>query len=275
MHPLMSLAILAATSVAVLQRRPSRRGPRRSRVYLGPVYDAGLGDAYRRRPLNFAPSVVRGLSPEAQLALLGRRCHLTPAAQTALFDALTQRYLGSDRSVRSVNVRRALAEVCPRVDWHGDVDQLAEAPALAWQDALQLASAVEAQVGFVPGRAAPKDLVRVEGADGVLVPRSWLELPDYDLRDLFVEQIVELLVAEAPSDEQSPVRFAHAEPVFAVTEGASMRTGAPRLRVVETFRGQDVRPRLAHRHGFEAGRRLEVRPNQPTGIRRIYASGVT
>jgi hypothetical protein len=247
-----------------------------------PTGPTGIGTCvhnfYLRTPSKIAPAVLQLMGPAAQAFVEGYDFYLTPQAQMEIFTEAKQQMLGSNRSVRSLVARDVLQKLRPQCDWRRDPlsDDFIEQEYLTWESAWALVAAAAAQVGFRPGGDNPGGkLLWTPGSEGLLIGRQWLDLPEVGSMAIPIGRRVELLVGEFTESEQPRPVFMYPERVFARVIGTNNISGAPIVRILAQFANQDVTPRYTHAHGYKVGNDIELRTTAPTGVRRIYAEGVT
>lgn len=239
--------------------------------------DTCVHNFYLRTPQPLAPSLLEIMGPAAQASVSGATFYLTPQAQVEIFQAAKSQFLGSQRSVRGLVTRDILNKLRPECDWNRDpVDAYSEVEFLTWQSAWTLSQAAAAQVGFRPGGDDPDHkLLWEQGTDGVLIGRQWLELPEVGKLALPLGRRVELLAGELTESELPRPIFLYPERLFARVVGADNLTGAPIVKILAQFNNQDVSPLYSLHHGYKVGDDVQLRASAPTGVRRIFAEGVT
>jgi hypothetical protein len=214
-----------------------------------PPPDACVRDIYSRAPIPPEAKLYEAASVQTRLLIKDERMHLDYRAQQQIMLAFLDR-IGSEPSAWSVILRRVLEDLAPECDWWVPVFDMLPSQALVFVDAEILLRAAENEMGWEHPTKARKNMV----------PREYLGMPSTGTLHLSPGQRVELLVVEGPAMQ-------YAEHVIARTLQGGPN---PRVVVVPTFRGVDVSPRFADRHGFDVNTHVVLESTPPTSVYRIY-----
>ncbi len=132
-----------------------------------------------------------------------------------------------------------------------------------WVSALQLAQAVERDLGWAPPDKWG-DLPM--GYDDEILARTILGLPSPGVYNLKPGQIVELIAID------SSLRYA--EHVYAKILDYDQAFDCYEYIVIATFQGRDVRPKFGNEHGVGLGQ-TGCLASTGGGAYRVYAQGVS
>ncbi len=208
---------------------------------------------------------------------------LTPAGQVEAFKAALHLLTNPDyRSTVGVMTRRVLRLMMPGCDWDRDLWPAFGRVALSKDEynlfvsVWYLVQAAARHVGLTVGGSSPwkhlmipwSDELNAFGGPGLVIGRGFMGLQDF-AAGLALEpgRRVQLVVGEYKPSEWPRPPFFHSEPVHARVLSTS--GGRPLVELVGTFGGQNVRPKFANRHGFDAGRRLRL-PGPGSATTAIY-----
>lgn len=214
-----------------------------------PGPDPCMSGIYSRAPVPPEAKLYESASAPTRIVLKDLRMHLDYRAQQDVMIALLDK-ITTEPSVRSVMVRRVLEDMATECDWWVAETDMLPSQRLAYAGALELSRAAETEMGWEHP---------IEGRKN-MVPREYVGIASTGVLQLAPGQRVELLVIEGPQ-----MRFA--EHLIARTlEGGPN----PRVAIVPTFKGVDVSPRFADRHGFGVNTQVVLESTPPTSVYRVY-----
>jgi len=195
--------------------------------------------------------------------------------QKKIYDYMLKRFMnmknGHERqTVASVVLREALKHFNSGCDWQGPIDTLSEPEKAVWDGGRRLAIMAQVTAGVKdPGY---DQLFRT--GNRFVIHRASLGEPDPGFmgsneKSSLMNRRVEFIATDETQE--------NAEHVFGEIVRLTGPNNEPNLfevRVVETFQGVDVSPRLRSKHGFKVGSNLFLSQQGPTGLYRIYQEGM-
>lgn len=241
---------------------------------LGPTGTGSCANPiYVRDPV---PLAKVGASPAARTMFTpeGYYFHIRPEAQQLIFKELVQRFERQKndqerRTVSSVILRETLKKYNHNCAWETPVEGLGEPEQLIWESARRLMMMAQTTVGVEdPGFSK-----LFQTGERFTVSRDALGDPDPGFmtaqKKPDIGQRVEIIATDKTLE--------HAEHIIGKIERITGPNGEPNLfeiRIVDTFQGEDVKPRLRTKHGFKAGSNAFFSQKGPTGIYRIFPQGM-
>lgn len=260
-------------------------GPSDPKLPQGPTgVGSCVNNIYNRATEYIDPAVVDVLSPDATTAWPDKEYYfyMRRPAQLKLYNAVANRFLKQiheedPRTVGPVILREELDKLGTSCDWGGDTNKMDEPSRLIWSDAKKIATLAAMMTGF----RDPAGLQLFKTSKRFTVTRESLNMPDPGFlgaqKGLELGQRVEIIATEGDTLENAE----HLIGMVTKLTGPENQNDQFEIRIVGTFQGKDVRPKLTDHHGFKV---LKTQPlassnayfskSGPTGVYRIYPVGL-
>ena len=241
---------------------------------LGPTGTGSCANPiYVRDPV---PLAKIGASPAARTMFTpeGYYFHIRPEDQQLIFKELVQRFERQKneqerRTVSSVILRETLKKYNSNCAWETPIESLGEPEQLVWDSARRLLMMAQVTVGVEdPGFSK-----MFQTGERFTVSRDALGDPDPGFMSAQKKPEIDQRVEIIATDKS----LGNAEHIIGKIERLTGPNGEPNLfeiRIVDTFQGEDVKPRLRTKHGFKAGSNAFFSQKGPTGIYRIFPQGM-
>lgn len=239
---------------------------------------------YARDPEYIDPAIADVLTTAANTAFPEEMYYfyIKRPVQVRLYNAVASRFLRQvheqeTRTVGPVILREELNKINSGCEWFGDID-LKDAPTkLVWEDAKHIATLAAITTGFED----PAKWSLFKTGKRFTVSRQALNMPDPGFADappgnqVALEQRVEFIATQDDTLENAE----HLIGKVTKTTGPNGEKDLFEIRVVGTFGGEDVAPKLTAHHGFkffksnQQGSNAYFSKRGPTGIYRIFPKG--
>jgi hypothetical protein len=228
---------------------------------------------YTRDPEYITPDILTANNALALFSEPGYFFYIRRDFQKKLYDYMLERFAAMKngqerRTVASVVLREALKHFNSGCKWENPIESLGEPENLVWDGATRLAIIAQTTVGL-----QDPDLSEMfQTGNRYTITRDSLGNPDPGFMGNSPNEKSELLgrrveiIASDKSQES-------AEHIIGEILKLSGPNGEPNLfevRIIDSFRGADVAPRLRTKHGFKVGSSAYFSQPGPTGIFRIF-----
>lgn len=219
-------------------------------------------------------SLAASMRAKSMFPREGYYFHIRPEFQKKLFDEMLSRFTAMKnenerRTVSSVVLRETLKKYNPNCAWETPIEGLGEPEQLVWDGARRLMMMAQTTAGYEdPGYSK-----LFQTGDRLTVSRDSLGDPDPGFMGAKSKPEIGRRIEILATDKT----LEHAEHIIGKIEKMSGPNGEPQLfevRIVDRFQGQDVKPRLRTKHGFKSGSNAFFSQKGPTGIYRIFPSGM-
>lgn len=233
---------------------------------------------YNRVPEYLDPNVADRLNQGALTAYneAGYYFYIRREYQDEIFDmALTTlASMAAEQTmptIRSVILREILQGINKECNWNQTTDKFDDPMRLVWKDGMRLM----VLAGMMAGHIDPDPDYLFKTGKRYTMPRTPLGLPDKGLATPKIDQRVEILATD-----KSLQNAEHLIGRVSKLSGPNGEQDRFEIKIVGTFQGKYVRPRLTTKHGFKFASETQssnafFSKNAPTGIYRFYEEGVT
>jgi len=230
---------------------------------------------YSQTPSKPSPQLMFELDTPTGALAQNVWLYMLPGLDQQVFNAIRSRLVSADRTLPTVAVRDILQEFIPTCNFYGP---LHPAEQKLYESGLALAELAMSQIGWRPGMDPDAHLLmKTPGTTTgpALVARDWLGFTADNAQNIQPDQRVELLVGEylGPSNE-SHAGFPYAENVIARVTSVDPQSQTFEVQVIDQFMGDDRTPKLSAKHHYSLGTNLKLNMQSPTGLRRIYQTGL-
>lgn len=242
-----------------------------------PLGPSGAGscanEIYRRDAVYLDGAVAERLSTGALNAYAesGYYFYIRHEPQEQIFDAALKTFasMAADESpptVRSVVLREILngLNLISKCDWDVPVDEFDKPMRMVWDDSIRLLTMAMLMVGHTD----PHSDGLFKTGKRYTMPREPLGVPDLGYHDPAINQRMMILATD-----KSLQNAEHLIGRVTKLSGPNGEPGKFEIRIVDTFRGEDVRPQLTKKHGFKDMSNAYFSKSAPTGIYRFYPEG--
>lgn len=242
-----------------------------------PIGPTGTGSCanpiYSREPVPVV-SLAASIRAKSMFPREGYYFNIRAEFQKRLFDDMLARFTAMKneqerRTVSSVVLRETLKKYNPNCAWETPISGLGEPEQLVWDSARRLMMMAQVTAGYEdPGYSK-----LFQTGERLTVSRDALGDPDPGFMGAQAKPEIGRRIEILATDKN----LEHAEHIIGKIERMSGPNAEPNLfevRIVDKFQGQDVRPQLRTKHGFKAGSNAFFSQKGPTGIYRIFPSGM-
>lgn len=253
-----------------------------------PMGPSGVGSCanaiYNRATEYIDPGIAGVLNQDAMTAWPDAMYYfyIRRSIQTQLYNAVANRFLRQvheeePRTLGPIILREELQKIAPSCGWDGDIDKKDEPTKLVWDDAKKIATLAAMMTGFQD----PAKWQLFKTSKRFTVTRESLNMPDPGFinapadKQIAVDQRVEIIATQDSTLENAE----HLIGKVTKTEGPNGENDQFEIRIVGTFQGKDVAPKLTEHHGFKYFKSNDQGSNAyfskagPTGVYRIYPVG--
>lgn len=252
---------------------PSIPAPEQPKRPLGP---SGVGSCansiYRRDAVYIEPAIADRLSQGALTLYndVGYYFHIRSEFQDEIFDAGLKTFAAmaaqkSAPSLRSVVLREILmGDSNNKCDWDAPTDDFDAPMSLVWGDGMRLMTLAQVMAGY--GDPHPDNLFKT--GKRYTVPRKPLGMPDPGFPYPTINQRVMILATDKGLQNAE-----HLIGRVSKLSGPNGESDRFEIRIVDTFNGEDTRPKRTLKHGFKDLSNAFFMKAAPTGIYRFYPQG--
>ncbi len=230
---------------------------------------------YTRDPEYMTPDILTANNALHLFPEEGYFFYIRRDLQKKLYDYMLERFSAmkngqESRTVASVVLREGLKNFNSECRWENPIDTLTQPEKLVWESGQRLAIMAQATVGLTD----PDFDSLFQTGQRYSITRQSLGSPDPGFmgassKNELPGRRVEIIVTDKSQG--------NAEHIIGEVMKLTGPNGEPNLfevRIVETFQGADVSPRLRTKHGFKVGSNAYFSQQGPTGIYRIYPEGM-
>lgn len=230
---------------------------------------------YTRDPVYMTPDILTANDALSLFPEEGYFFYMRRDLQKEVYDYMLERFSAMNngqevRTVASVVLRESLKNFNSECKWENPVDTLSEPERLVWESGQRLAIMAQATVGITD----PDFTSLFQTGQRFTITRKSLGDPDPGFMGAASKATLPGRRVEILATDKSQ---ANAEHIFGEVLKLTGPNGEPNLfevRILDTFQGSDVSPRLRTKHGFKVGSNAYFSQQGPTGIFRIYPEGM-
>jgi len=232
---------------------------------------------YDRDPKYMTPDILTSSEAKTLWQEPNYFFYINHTYQKKIYDYMLNRFAAMNngqesRTVASVVLRDALKHFNAGCNWEGPIDSLGEPEKLVWDSGHRLAIMAQVTVGLQD----PSHDQMFQTGERFTITRNSLGTDDPGFVGVSSEQKQALIgrrVELIASDESQE----NAEHIIGEIVNMSGPNGEPNMfevRIVGTFQGSDVAPRLRLKHRFKVDSNAFFSQKGPTGIYRIFQEGM-
>jgi hypothetical protein len=228
---------------------------------------------YTRDPQYITPDILTANNALALFSEPGYFFYIRRDFQKQIYDYMLERFAAMKngqerRTVASVVLREALKHFNSGCKWENPIDTLGEPEKLVWDGATRLAIIAQTTVGLRDPDAS--EMFRT--GNRYTITRDSLGTPDPGFMGASQNKKAELpgTRVEIVASDKSQANAEHIIGEIVKLTGPNGEPNLFEIRIVGTFQGADVAPRLRTKHGFKVGSNAYFSQQGPTGIYRIF-----
>lgn len=252
---------------------PETPAPEKPKRPLGPSGAGSCANYIYTRDAQYIDPAVSDRLNQGALTLFneaGYYFYIRRDWQDKLFDAALPTFasMGAGQTaptLRSVVLREILmGDPNVKCDWNVPTNEFDEPMSLVWEDGMRLMTLAQVMANY--GDPHP-DLLFKTGKR-YTVPRPPLGLPEKGMASPKINQRVMILATD-----KSLQNAEHLIGRVSKLSGPNGESDRFEIRIVDTFQGEDVSPKLTEKHGFKDLSNAYFSKGAPTGIYRFYSEG--
>lgn len=230
---------------------------------------------YTRDPEYMTPDILTANNALHIFTEEGYFFYIRRDLQKQLYDYMLERFAGmlnaqESRTVASVVLREGLKNFNSECRWENPIDTLTEPEKLVWESGQRLAIMAQATVGLID---PPYDELFQTGQRYTITRKS-LGDPDPGFMGAASKATLPGRRVEIVATDKSQENAEHIIGEVVRLTGPNGEPNLFEVKILETFQGSDVSPRLRTKHGFKVGSNAYFSQQGPTGIYRIYPEGM-